>query len=85
MFRNCKVELARLPAPNELCSAFRKEWIARKKLAIKDAIVRKDEEAEVSTPQLDEVLSGVQESHEGKEIRMQLRLRRGAARKGRCS
>jgi hypothetical protein len=79
---NCKVEPAGLPAPNGLCSAFGKEWIARKKIAIKEAIVRKDEEAEISAPQLDEVLSGIQESREGKEIRVQLTAEaRGSTKK----
>ena len=48
-------QTSKLPAPNGLCSAFGKEWIARKKIAIKEAIVRKDEEAEISAPQLDEL------------------------------
>jgi hypothetical protein len=79
---NCKVEPTRLPAPNGLCSAVGKEWIARKKIAIKEAIVRKDEEAEISAPQLDAVLSGIQESREGKEIRVQLTAEvRGSTKK----
>ena len=82
MLWNGKVEPARLPAPNGLCSALGKEWIARKKIAIKEAIVRKDEEAEISAPQLYDVLSGIHESQEGKEIRVQLTAEaRGSTKK----
>jgi hypothetical protein len=44
----------------------------RRKRVFEEAIVGKDEEAEVSTPNLDEVLSGVEAPQEGNEIRVRL-------------
>jgi len=45
--------------------------MARKRV-FKEAIVRKDDDAEVSTPNLDRIPSGIQEPQEGKEIRVKL-------------
>jgi hypothetical protein len=41
-------------------------------MVFEEAIVRKNDEAEVSTPSLDEVLGSIQEPQEGKEIRVRL-------------
>jgi hypothetical protein len=55
----------------EVDPLFGKERGVRRKMVFREAIVRKDEEAEVSTPSLDEVPGGTEET-EGKEIEVWL-------------
>ncbi len=43
-----------------------------RKMVFKEGIVRKDEEAEVATPMLDQILDSAHGSQEGREVRVRL-------------